>query len=116
MGGKVVRAKVRLDFDQAAQQARSIDLAYEDLAQEVARDGDGVSIEELRAEHERVPRRSLRQPSFVAHDGGACPHRAPCLRPGTSPASPYPASRPRLRCWTPPAPVSSPARSATRGM
>src|SRR5216684_6726019 len=98
MGGKVVRAKVGLDLDQPAQQARSIDLAYEDLAQQVARDGDGVTIEELRAKDDRVPRRSLRQPSFVAHDGGACRRRAPCPRPGTSPASPCPASRPRLRC------------------
>src|SRR6266851_346280 len=98
MRGKVVRAEVRLHLDQPAQQARSIDLAYENLAQQVARDGDGVTIEELRAEDNRVARRSLRQPFFVARDGGACPRRAPCPRPGTSPASPCPASRPRLKC------------------
>src|SRR6266851_5188325 len=98
MGGKVVRAKIRLDLDQPAQQARAIDLAYEELAQQVARDGDRVAIEEVGAEDDRVPRRSLRQPSFAARDGGACPRRAPCPRPGTSPASPCPASRPRLRC------------------
>ena len=50
MRGQVVRSEVRLDFDEPSRQPHSVDLAHQDLAQQVAGDRDGVAVEELGAE------------------------------------------------------------------
>jgi len=54
MRGKVVRAQIRLDLDQAAPQHLSISVAHQDLVQEVAADVPRFPLEERGAEDDSV--------------------------------------------------------------
>jgi len=46
--GQVVRTQVRLHLDQASPQAAAVELADQDLVEEIARDLARVSLEERR--------------------------------------------------------------------
>src|SRR5712692_3823369 len=118
MGGQVVRTEVSLDLDQSTPQLGAVDLAHEDLAQQVTLDGARVATEELRAEQFAAASRdcvagtpvesgsSLSQThpalgcrsSFAERAGAACQRRGPCRLSGTSPANPCQAARRPPRC------------------
>ena len=56
VGGQVVRPEIRLDLDQPSPQTRPIDLADQQLAEQVARHDPRISFKERRLEDSALSR------------------------------------------------------------